>query len=244
MGLGWRQRSDGSDRRARPGIARPAVRAKLTSSGLHSLPRDACPGEPGDAVDLSRPLRPDVQKKSAHAAEQNRPDILKRREDWFDAQLDLPPASGMPHQHGPPSWPRPHGVSAPPPPTAPGGRRPLPGLSPTRQGGPACSSGRQPPFSPCRPGARPPPPPPSPTPKLSSFRGAPRSRRRARTSLSPAPPPPPPPPPKTPPPTETPPPPKAPPPKGHRQPPQGSPRIFVSSNPPPAPLPPPSWDES
>ena len=36
-----------------------------------------------------RPLRPDVQKKSAHAAEQNRPDILKRRWDWFDAQLDL-----------------------------------------------------------------------------------------------------------------------------------------------------------
>ena len=43
-------------------------------------------------MDLSRPLRPDVQKKSAHAAEQNRPDILKRREDWFDAQLDLDPA--------------------------------------------------------------------------------------------------------------------------------------------------------
>ena len=37
-------------------------------------------------------MRPDVQKKSAHAAEQNRPDILKRRKDWFDAQLDLDPA--------------------------------------------------------------------------------------------------------------------------------------------------------
>ena len=47
---------------------------------------------PGNAVDLSRPLRPDVQKKSAHAAEQNRPDILKRRKDWFDDQLDLDPA--------------------------------------------------------------------------------------------------------------------------------------------------------
>ena len=43
-------------------------------------------------MDLSRPLRPDVQKKSAHAAEQNRPDILKRREDWFDTQLDFDPA--------------------------------------------------------------------------------------------------------------------------------------------------------
>ncbi|HSM42626.1 MAG TPA: IS630 family transposase [Afifellaceae bacterium] len=32
------------------------------------------------------------KKKSAHAAEQNRPDILKRREDWFAAQLDLDPA--------------------------------------------------------------------------------------------------------------------------------------------------------
>jgi hypothetical protein len=31
-------------------------------------------------------------KKSAHALEQDRPDILKRRRDWFDGQLDLDPA--------------------------------------------------------------------------------------------------------------------------------------------------------
>ena len=31
------------------------------------------------------------QKKSAHAAEQDRPDVLKRREDWFNSQLDLDP---------------------------------------------------------------------------------------------------------------------------------------------------------
>jgi len=31
-------------------------------------------------------------KKSAHALEQERPDVLKRRQDWFDAQLDLDPA--------------------------------------------------------------------------------------------------------------------------------------------------------
>jgi transposase len=43
-------------------------------------------------MDLSRSLRPDVQKKSAHASEQDRPDVLKRREDWFDGQLDLDPA--------------------------------------------------------------------------------------------------------------------------------------------------------
>ena len=33
---------------------------------------------------------PDVQKKTAHAAE--RPDILKRREAWFEDQLDLDPS--------------------------------------------------------------------------------------------------------------------------------------------------------
>jgi transposase len=36
-------------------------------------------------------MRTDVQKKTAHAAEQDRPDVLKRREDWFDNQLDLDP---------------------------------------------------------------------------------------------------------------------------------------------------------
>jgi transposase len=43
-------------------------------------------------MDLSRSLRADVQKKSAHASEQDRPDVLKRRQDWFDGQLDLDPA--------------------------------------------------------------------------------------------------------------------------------------------------------
>jgi transposase len=32
-----------------------------------------------------------AQKKTAHAAEQDRPDILKRRQAWFDGQLDLDP---------------------------------------------------------------------------------------------------------------------------------------------------------
>jgi transposase len=32
-----------------------------------------------------------VEKKTAHASEQDRPDILKRREDWFASQLDLDP---------------------------------------------------------------------------------------------------------------------------------------------------------
>jgi len=42
-------------------------------------------------VDIPRPLRPDIQKKTAHAAEQERSDILKQREAWFDGQLDLDP---------------------------------------------------------------------------------------------------------------------------------------------------------
>lgn len=33
----------------------------------------------------------DIQKKTAHALEQEREDILKRRQDWFDGQLDLDP---------------------------------------------------------------------------------------------------------------------------------------------------------
>jgi transposase len=32
-----------------------------------------------------------AKKKTAHAAEQDRPDILKRRWDWFEGQLDLDP---------------------------------------------------------------------------------------------------------------------------------------------------------
>jgi len=42
-------------------------------------------------VDLPRSLRAELQKKSAHAREQERPDILKRREDWFEGQPDLDP---------------------------------------------------------------------------------------------------------------------------------------------------------
>jgi transposase len=34
----------------------------------------------------------DLQKKTAHAAEQERPDVLKRRRAWFEAQPDLDPA--------------------------------------------------------------------------------------------------------------------------------------------------------
>src|SRR4051795_7636228 len=38
------------------------------------------------------PAADHAQKKTAHAAEQDRPDILKRRQEWFDEQLELDPA--------------------------------------------------------------------------------------------------------------------------------------------------------
>jgi transposase len=42
-------------------------------------------------VALLRPPRDLAQKKTAHAIEQGRPDILKRRRAWFEGQLDLDP---------------------------------------------------------------------------------------------------------------------------------------------------------
>jgi transposase len=36
-------------------------------------------------------VRPDVQKKTAHAIEQDRPDVKAKREAWFESQLDLDP---------------------------------------------------------------------------------------------------------------------------------------------------------
>lgn len=40
---------------------------------------------------MAASTRLDVQKKTAHALEQERSDVLKKREDWFDAQPDLDP---------------------------------------------------------------------------------------------------------------------------------------------------------
>ena len=36
-------------------------------------------------------MRPDAQKKTAHASEQDRPDVKAKREAWFESQLDLDP---------------------------------------------------------------------------------------------------------------------------------------------------------
>jgi transposase len=42
-------------------------------------------------VDVLRQARRHVQKKTAHASEQQRPDVKARRRAWFDGQLDLDP---------------------------------------------------------------------------------------------------------------------------------------------------------
>jgi hypothetical protein len=42
-------------------------------------------------LDLSRSLRPGVQKKSGHASEQDCADFLKRRQNWFHDQPELDP---------------------------------------------------------------------------------------------------------------------------------------------------------
>jgi transposase len=42
-------------------------------------------------VEVSRPARPDAQKKTAHASEQERADVKAARENWFAGQDDLDP---------------------------------------------------------------------------------------------------------------------------------------------------------
>jgi hypothetical protein len=42
-------------------------------------------------VALLRSAGDHIQKKTAHAAEQQRSDVLKQRREWFDGQLDLDP---------------------------------------------------------------------------------------------------------------------------------------------------------
>ena len=54
--------------------------------------RTRCPGGPIDRVALLRQARDHLQKKTAHASEQQRPDVLVRRHAWFDGQIDLDPS--------------------------------------------------------------------------------------------------------------------------------------------------------
>src|SRR5215213_9369527 len=85
----------GGDRRARgtdPG-----------TGGAHARPHArGTPGGPGRVrgrrrqdkpVASAQPAPADAQKKTAHAAEQSRPDVLTRRWAWFEGQPDLEPES-------------------------------------------------------------------------------------------------------------------------------------------------------
>src|SRR5690606_33816462 len=49
-------------------------------------------GEPGGDVEDPEAARPDAQKKSQHAAEQDRPDVAQARALWRDRQAGLNPA--------------------------------------------------------------------------------------------------------------------------------------------------------
>ena len=60
------------------GAARPPGRAGRRGGGL-------------DAVAVLRPSPDHAQKKTRHASEQDRPDVLRRRQAWFEGQLDLEP---------------------------------------------------------------------------------------------------------------------------------------------------------
>src|SRR4029078_4566244 len=67
-----------------PHITLPALKARLAEKGAQVA-----------WLALWRFCRPHTitrKKKTAHGAEQNRPDIRKRREAWFEGQLDLDPA--------------------------------------------------------------------------------------------------------------------------------------------------------
>ena len=88
----WRQ-AFSPDRSARPGdlgsggaevghhagrAARPPRRARRVFCAV-------------DDLEVLRAPQDHAQKKSAHAAEQDRPDVLARRQAWFEGQLDLDP---------------------------------------------------------------------------------------------------------------------------------------------------------
>ena len=101
-------REDARGRHAKADWRRPSLSQDGSARGRNLLgawgrtrpdaggtPREAHPGkglrELWSALAVSRSPQDHAQKKTAHASEQDRPDIVKRREDWFEGQLDLDP---------------------------------------------------------------------------------------------------------------------------------------------------------
>ena len=90
----------GAGRRSPLGPHRSACAADPGAGGAHARSHArGAPGGPGrvgvtiGTASLWRLLdrRRLTRKKTAHAAEQDRPDVLTRRWDWFEGQLDLAP---------------------------------------------------------------------------------------------------------------------------------------------------------
>ena len=123
---------EGARRRSPLGTHRGAFRGRLRRARAGGRPHapGGAPhaGRTGSRLRLRndpaflRPPRDHAQKKTAHAAEQERPDIVKQREDWFEGQLDLDPARlvfidetlGSSPRAGyglPPTWPAVMGVA-------------------------------------------------------------------------------------------------------------------------------------
>src|SRR5829696_2400244 len=102
-GLSCRRRpAEGSGRRPALGTHRGAgrldPRACRGEAGYHARGAAGCTRAPRPrgrlrhALAFLRAATDHAQKKTAHAAEQDRPDVLRRRQEWFDDQLDLDPA--------------------------------------------------------------------------------------------------------------------------------------------------------
>ena len=63
----------------------------LVLDGLQKVRRELPRLRLRHAAAVLPPPRADAQKKTGHATEQDRPDILTQREAWFDGQIDLAP---------------------------------------------------------------------------------------------------------------------------------------------------------
>jgi len=99
--IGWRCASEAARRRSVVASYRAARRphpgSACRDARHHPAGAEGAAGAVWRAVERRRALallqasQADAQKKTAHASEQDRPDVLRRREDWFESQLDLDP---------------------------------------------------------------------------------------------------------------------------------------------------------
>ena len=76
-------------------IRHPVQRAAIIPANGSCARRPSDPAYPDSIgcriAPLLRAAWHDAQKKTGHAIEQDRPDVLRQRHDWFDGQIDLDP---------------------------------------------------------------------------------------------------------------------------------------------------------